>query len=188
MHSFLKLLCCTSLVLVLVLVHVNCLLLSPIEKFALGNRLDLIQEKVKRDVRPLLVENDGLQNCPVDVVMIFPGAGGPDQFTSELRENILKARRSLSKNGNCVKVFDWGEYRGTVATAAFDAEAVGQSVAETLLFDGSISKIRSIHGIGISVGGFAGNQFVKRCKELNPNVYVRLSLLDPFCSRGIFVR
>ena len=161
--------------------------LSPLERLVLGSRLDSIQNKVRQDVQPLLVENDGLKDIPVDVVIIFPGAGGPDQLTSELCEKILNRRRSLSCNGNCVYVFDWSEHRGSVATAAFDAEAVGESVADGLLAENNTLNIRSIHSIGISVGGFAGNQFATRCKELNPKVYVRLTLLDPFCSRGIFV-
>jgi len=172
-----------------------------VEQLTFGNRLKEIQEKVQSDLVARNVfslnknggdrgDEDAARHTLVDLVLIFPGAGGPDQFTSGLQENISKERTSKTQNEHCIQVIDWREHRGSFVTAAYDSEAVGEACANSLLqyYEGDIGKIRSIHSIGISVGSFAGNQFAQVCKRRFPELYVRLTLLDPFCSRGITVR
>lgn len=168
---------------------VDALTLSPAEKFLVGVRLEGIQKKTKAKAREFFsnaLSSESAVNIAKDIVVIFPGAGGPDQFTSELCETMMTGRKEIeSSHGHSfVEVFDWSEHRGSLATAAFDAEAVGESVADVLFSLNSDDSIRSIHSVGISVGGFAGNAFARRSKELGSN-YVRLTLLDPFCSRGL---
>ena len=170
----------------------DALTLSPAEKFLVGVRLEGIQKKTKAKAREFFsnaLSSESAVNIAKDIVVIFPGAGGPDQFTSELCETMMTGRKEIeSSHGHSfVEVFDWSEHRGSLATAAFDAEAVGESVADVLFSLNSDDSIRSIHSVGISVGGFAGNAFARRSKELGSN-YVRLTLLDPFCSRGLLVR
>jgi len=69
--------------------------------------------------------------------------------------------------------------------------------------EGVETRLRSVHSIGISVGAFASQAFAATICELRDNDrsidttsgdaqnqndphYVRLTLLDPFCSRGIW--
>merc|ERR1712232_711421 len=49
-------------------------------------------------------------------------------------------------------------------------------------------KLENVHSIGISVGSFAANAFVQtiKSKSLSLSLYARLTLLDPFCTRGIW--
>jgi len=186
------------LVLLVCVPWTSALTLSFVEQLTFGNRLKEIQDKVQSDLVARNVfslnknggDKDVARDTLVDLVLIFPGAGGPDQFTSELQENISKGRTSKTQNEHCIQVIDWREHRGSFVTAAYDSEAVGEACANSLLqyYEGDIGKIRSIHSIGISVGSFAGNQFAQVCKRRFPKLYVRLTLLDPFCSRGITVR
>ena len=167
--------------------------LSPAEKVFLGARLDSIIASTKSKfvstnsisfINTLSNENN---NTPRDIVVIFPGAGGPDQFTSELEQTIIEQDTSANLIGPAkrfIKVWDWTEHRGSILSAAFDGEAVGEAVAEAIHDQVPLSLCRSIHSIGISVGGFAANAFGRKCKALSAP-YVRLTLLDPFCSRGI---
>mmetsp|Transcript_23808 Transcript_23808/g.36730 ORF Transcript_23808/g.36730 Transcript_23808/m.36730 type:complete len:296 (+) Transcript_23808:103-990(+) len=174
----------------LMLTSAYALTLSPAEKFLVGARLEKIQEETKEKARDTFSSflSSGLRvSNSKDIVVIFPGAGGPDQFTSELCEAMKAGRNEIEISGDChscVEVFDWSEHRGSIATAAFDAEAVGESVADVIFNLNEVDSIRSIHSVGISVGGFAGNAFARRTKELGSK-YVRLTLLDPFCSRGL---
>eukprot|EP00555_Chaetoceros_dichaeta_P008168 CAMPEP_0198273936 /NCGR_PEP_ID=MMETSP1447-20131203/58485_1 /TAXON_ID=420782 /ORGANISM="Chaetoceros dichaeta, Strain CCMP1751" /LENGTH=390 /DNA_ID=CAMNT_0043967829 /DNA_START=11 /DNA_END=1183 /DNA_ORIENTATION=+ len=169
----------------------------------------------------------------INIVIIFPGAGGPDQFTKEL-ESKINTITSTTTNAEhnddaidhaagkrttttIVHTFDWSEYRGSQITAAFDSEVVGEALAHSLWKEknemqsqlgadddeGAGISLTSVHSIGISVGAFASQAFAATIcqlrntdtntdmvdapqKENNELQYVRLTLLDPFCSRGIW--
>jgi len=147
------------------------LLLSPFEKIFIKPRLLLIQSSLKKKLC-----FEGINSNP-RIICIFPGSGGEDELTDELFRSLNK-----TDSKNLIYMIDWKEYRGNVITAAFDSEAVGEAVADCLLANCNPSEI---HSIGISVGSFAANSFAETCKK-KLNLYARLTLLDPFCSRGLW--
>ena len=173
--------------------------LSQVEQILLNKRLGDIQLKTR--------EKFGLslngREKKSDLVLIFPGAGGPDQFTDELETtltNYLNKKTSDSaplmnlfsrpSKGTVVKTLDWQEFRGSLLTAAYDGEAFGEEVGEIIWNDSM--ECKSIHCIGISVGAFAANACMstlnkKRTENesTSQNTYLRLTLLDPFTSRGV---
>lgn len=155
----------------LTLLFVHGLNLSGPESLLLKYRLDSIQKSIlddSPDLPPIGTDH---------AAFVFPGAGGKDQLTEELTERLQEEMWATT--------VDWKEYRGSIATAAFDGEAVGEAIAKHLL--DQKQSLKYVHVIGISVGGFAANSMAKCLFESidsKPD-FVRLTLLDPFCSRGI---
>mmetsp|Transcript_11266 Transcript_11266/g.16560 ORF Transcript_11266/g.16560 Transcript_11266/m.16560 type:complete len:275 (+) Transcript_11266:132-956(+) len=155
--------------------------LSTIEKFALNNRLTSI--KVETRHKFLGSINDKQSS---HVILIFPGAGGPDQFTEELENKIIS---SSNQGVTTVKTLDWREFKGSLFTASYDGEAFGESIS-SLLWNGD-DDLKIVHCIGVSVGAFAANACVTelhrlRQKDTGNKPYLRLTLLDPFTTRGVF--
>uniref|UniRef100_A0A7S4QXI5 DUF676 domain-containing protein n=1 Tax=Ditylum brightwellii TaxID=49249 RepID=A0A7S4QXI5_9STRA len=173
--------------------------LNPFESFLFASRIERTQNESKvkfsSDILPLSPA-PGSKSAPLDVALIFPGAGGPDALTDELERNLRSVASGDSDVSSIVKTFDWSENRGSVLTAAFDGEAVGEAVAKSILEslkDGG--ELRSIHSIGVSVGAFAANEMARTIyQRTRSSSYsscdkpplVRLTLLDPFCSRGVW--
>ena len=149
--------------------------LSPIESLLLGSRLEEIKTGIEKDY-------SSCSNTKTQT-FIFPGAGGVDELVVELQ----------ASKPNSV-VVDWKEYRGSILTASFDSEAVGEAIAEILLgnMENEINhRDGSIELIGISVGAFAANAAAtvvhRHLMANNPDsLDVHLVLLDPFCGRGVF--
>jgi hypothetical protein len=169
-----------SLLLVLLLPQITtCLLnLSPFESVLLKTRLEEIKNAMKKKYGATLVGGQKKQDQPPIDTFIFPGAGGVDELVLELQQKTPNS-----------KIIDWIEHRGSIATAAFDGEAVGVAIAE--LFGSWIQQQpqppRKVHYIGISVGAFCANAgatttFQSHSEQI---VNVRLTLLDPFCGRGL---
>lgn len=144
--------------------------LSLAENFWLSSRLSSIQQATRQEARRLLPLSS--LKCQ-DATIIFPGSGGRDGLTDELEARI-------SKYVSHTLTWDWSHHRGTVATAAFDGEAVGEALADIY------QDCRSIHIIGVSVGAFCANQMATSLFQSSTRPQIRLTLLDPFCSRGIF--
>ena len=212
--------------------------LSPPEKLLLKSRLSSIQSQIEETyLSQLLPKNSSSKSknkISQDLVLIFPGAGGPDILTSELQNVIrqcdldqqikssflslkpnrwqeskinLKSDNDSNNNSNeceigerTVVVYDWSSQRGSILSAAYDAEAVGDALAQCLSIDTTTStsysdkfriesqnsyKFRSMHVIGISVGAFAAHQFVQTCHRLKLSSKYRITFLDPFTSRGV---
>lgn len=180
------------------------LVLSPLESLLLGGRLDSIQKGTNEAAMATgsFVERIGkITHQPSKILtVVFPGAGGPDVLTDELCNTIGQDR--------CI-VWDWQQFRGSVATAAYDGEAVGEALADCFLAavsskEGSDSQplFPSVHVIGISVGAFCANAMASTLYRYNSRSTaeagrspttttesrpkVKLTLLDPFCSRGVF--
>lgn len=80
---------------------------------------------------------------------------------------------------------DWSEHRGGVLTAAYDGEAVGDALAD--LLSSSSSSLERLHCVGVSVGAFPANRLLESVRERvgAPPPRTRLTLLDPFCARGV---
>lgn len=148
--------------------------LSPIEAALLQTRLENIETAIQRRYQPQLQGFD---------TFIFPGAGGIDPLVEELCSGTPRST-----------IIDWSEHRGSILTAAYDSEAVGQAVASILLenCNEKSSPSLSLHFIGISVGAFAANAAAtllykaRREKEEGSKMQINLTLLDPFCGRGVF--
>lgn len=151
--------------------------LSPAAKFFLSGRLAKIRTEVGRS---LSTSSRTAAGGGGRFTIIFPGAGGPDVLTKELRSAVL----AQDPDGGPVEEIDWTRHRGSPITAGFDSGAVGEGCADWLLSGGVGPD--AVHGIGISVGAFAADAFVRRCaEELPAGTHVHLTLLDPFCGLGI---
>lgn len=116
-------------------------------------------------------------------VVIFPGAGGPDQYTKALRDTIIASdmRKGIHRP---VYVYDWLQWRGSFLRAAFDSQNVGKVIGTQIA---QSQHLQNLHVIGISVGAFAADSCAKAYKELATSPgKVHLTLLDPFTSKGVF--
>jgi hypothetical protein len=142
--------------------------LSTIESAVLKSRLDRISNSAKEEFKS--ISSDDTPNN-MDT-FIFPGAGGVDELVLDLNEKTPGS-----------KVIDWREHCGSILTAAYDGEAVGVAISDILLKSGPE---KPLHFIGISVGAFCANAAATSVFMRQPNRDVRLTLLDPFCGRGVF--
>lgn len=166
--------------------------LSGIEKMLFSSRLtkihNAVASKFQSSVGPQLIgaDTDGtFEQSARDVTIIFPGAGGRDAISDELEESLRQS--SSSTDNSFVTTFDWQEHRGTVLTAAYDSETVGETVGKCL-WEVMRGQLRSVHCVGISVGAFAANGMAREicvARDGEPSPYVRLTLLAPFTSRGV---
>lgn len=121
------------------------------------------------------------------VVVIFPGAGGPDIHTETLKNRIISADRAKGVK-RLVTVYDWRPWLGSFLRASFDGQQVGKRVCKQLALDeAQQGNLKHLHAIGISVGSFAADSCVKAYKKTSENPgYTRATFLDPFTSKGIF--
>ena len=116
------------------------------------------------------------QQADASSTYIFPGAGGIDELVLDLQAAIPNS-----------KIIDWKKHRWNNLTAGFDGEAVGEAIADLFLQEKN-DRTNCVHYIGISVGAFCANAaatstFLRNEKDSKSEV--QLTLLDPFCGRGI---
>ena len=116
------------------------------------------------------------------ITIIFPGANGPDKNTDNLLYNIKK---NVNSQRNYVVVYDWKKWRGNVLRASYDSINVGKIIGNDIV--NACNSIKHAHLIGISVGAFAADTASKIIKQKSKQgTYVKVTLLDPFCSLGLF--
>jgi hypothetical protein len=156
--------------------------------------------------RPLPIEKRGGKK---NVLLLFPGAGGPDANSDRLEAKI-KASDIRAGYSRWSYTYNWLDWRGPFVRASFDGQLVGRSVCGQLAKAAREKPIDDLHVIGISVGAFAADsctkEFRKELNELssstsspitdtNANInlpqkkagtHISLTLLDPFTSKGIF--
>lgn len=122
-----------------------------------------------------------------NVLVIFPGAGGPDQNTARLKDKIVASDRKKGVQ-RYVEVYDWSPWRGNILRASFDSESVGRKVCSALAKDEKKEgKIQHLQAVGVSVGAFAADACVQAYKEQSTNPAVtRVTFLDPFTGKGIY--
>jgi hypothetical protein len=146
-----------------------------------------------------------------DIVLIFPGAGGPDKNTGDLAHAIHESDKALGIN-RYVHVYDWSTWRGNLVRASYDGQSVGKIIGTQLAQ--RKNKLSSVHVVGVSVGAFAADSCARAFQALSRRstphtqstgvpeqpentkktnkaavrapTFVRLTLLDPFCSKGVF--
>ena len=119
------------------------------------------------------------------LVLLFPGAGGPDNNLYSLKDTIIKSDNEKNIQRD-VKIYDWLQWRGNFIRAAFDSQIVGKTVCKDL--SDNQPKLKNIHIIGVSVGSFAADSCAKVLKSQMSKhpIQTRLTFLDPFTSKGIF--
>eukprot|EP00607_Mallomonas_marina_P007225 CAMPEP_0182416756 /NCGR_PEP_ID=MMETSP1167-20130531/1112_1 /TAXON_ID=2988 /ORGANISM="Mallomonas Sp, Strain CCMP3275" /LENGTH=274 /DNA_ID=CAMNT_0024589797 /DNA_START=243 /DNA_END=1064 /DNA_ORIENTATION=- len=124
--------------------------------------------------------------------IVFPGSGGPDEFTELLLKNVKSADAALQiPRYSCV--YDWLNWRGNFFRAAYDGDTVGKLIGKQVADEEKkYGKLRSIQTVGISVGAFAADAFIRsyqaQSKQLHTvsPAHTHLTLLDPFESKGVF--
>ena len=117
------------------------------------------------------------------ITIIFPGANGPDKNTDSLLYNI---KNNVNSQRHYVVVYDWKKWRGNLLRASYDSINVGKIIGNDIV-NSCNSNIKHAHLIGISVGAFAADTASKIIKQKSKqDTYVKLTLLDPFCSLGLF--
>lgn len=125
-----------------------------------------------------------------DAVIIFPGASGPDDNTSNLAQAVIDSDKKCGIERH-VEVYDWSPWKGNLIRASFDGQSVGKIIGKQLAEEHK--NLKSLHVMGVSVGAFAADscsyEFQKSQENIlrtTPAPYVRLTLLDPFTQRGLF--
>ena len=134
-----------------------------------------------------------------DIVLIFPGAGGPDENTRNLAKAIISSDVACGIKRH-VEVYDWSPWKGNLIRASYDGQSVGKVIGKQLASE--YKNVRSLHLMGVSVGAFAADSCSFTYQELlrserrllgtstaestHSAPYVRLTLLDPFTQRGLF--
>ena len=79
--------------------------------------------------------------------------------------------------------YDWQAFVGDTLRAPYNAQRVGDSLADQVLR--SPARLRYVHVIGVSVGAFVADRLATRLATAAPESTIRLTLLDPFCARGL---
>lgn len=125
-----------------------------------------------------------------DVVLIFPGAGGPDENTSNLARAVIESDRLCGVKRH-VEVYDWSPWKGNLLRASYDGQSVGKIIGQQLAE--GFGDLKSVHVMGVSVGAFAADscsyhfqKISQKKKSSSEPTYVRATFLDPFTQRGLF--
>jgi hypothetical protein len=134
---------------------------------------------------------------PSDLVVILPGAGGPDANTAriaaalQLSNRVYKCkekgtlRACEGAGGSLVVEYDWRKYKGDELRAPYDALRLGTRLGSEL---GRLpEQPRSIHLVGVSVGAFLADaiaeSYVATAGRGRANVH--MTLCDAFTARGL---
>ena len=152
--------------------------------------------------RDLLIRPEGGWERLEEMTVVFHGAGGPDGYTDELLA-ALRKETEQGREGVChMQMVNWTDWSGNLLQSSFDGQRVGKRVASDL--KAMAPRLKSLHAIGISVGGFAADACVREMKgplsftsppsssshdDLDDTgrdgVFCQLTLLDPFAQRGV---
>jgi len=175
-----------------------------------------IPQEIVYGSRPNLLDKSVINKETENLLIIFPGAGGPDTYT-EMLKNKIKESDAIVGVKRSICIYDWSKWRGNFLRAAFDSQQVGKIIGSQIgeidaglkysalknsnsdmkLFQKDDIRpfgLKNINVIGVSVGSFAADSFCKYYQSsfLMPKdssiapASIELTLLDPFTSRGIF--
>jgi len=117
-----------------------------------------------------------------DVVLIFHGRGGEDRETELTRAAVVAEDRANNVT-RPVEVFNWEQWVDPSPDRLFlGATDVGAKLGRALATDG---RLRTLHIIGTSAGGFVANSCCKeyvqrRSRSVGGRAAIRLTLCDPF--------
>jgi hypothetical protein len=140
----------------------------------------------------------------MNVAIIFPGYGGVDLNVDRLQKSMISSDRHAGIDRQII-VYDWVQWRDNLLRAARNGDEVGSLLGKRFASEWlhqrqsswpSGAHIRRpslhVHVFGISVGAFAANALAREIKksllstEFSADTYVRVTLLDPFTSKGVF--
>jgi len=96
----------------------------------------------------------GAAPAPQDLVVVLPGAGGPDANTAR----IAAALRAPG-GGREVVEYDWRPWKGDELRAPYDALRLGTRLGTELAR--RTDQPRSVHLVGVSVGAFVADAIAK---------------------------
>lgn len=96
----------------------------------------------------------GAAPAPQDLVVVLPGAGGPDANTAR----IAAALRAPG-GGREVVEYDWRPWKGDELRAPYDALRLGTCLGTELAR--RTDQPRSVHLVGVSVGAFVADAIAK---------------------------
>lgn len=124
---------------------------------------------------PLLSNDDGL-----DLVVVLPGAGGPDANTARIVEALRAAKGSPT-----VVEYDWQVAATDTLRAPYNAQRIGARLGDELA--GRRRQLRSLHLVGVSVGAFLADAVATRYVAAAgaERAHVHLTLCDAFTARGV---
>jgi len=131
-----------------------------------------------------LDEPKGGWDSVTDATIVFHGAGGQDTNTDVLMSAL---NNEVGTSKSYETIVDWSEWSQNILKASFVGQTIGKEIAAQLL--SKAKNIETVHVIGISVGSFAANSCIDKVKQerqkSSGDVYSQLTLLDPFCQRGV---
>ena len=138
---------------------------------------------------PLLLFSSSKADRRDGIVVIFCGAGGPDLNTDRLAAAVRSNDRRM-RIRRLVHVCDWKPYGSSLIRAARNAAEIGEMLGKMVAEDSALhpSPTFYIHSIGISVGAFGADSLIGAVSKRLPardGLSLRLSLLDPFTSKGV---
>jgi len=141
---------------------------------------------------------DSSWNDVEHVTIVFHGAGGQDGYTDELMKRLQNQQQKESYSSRFYShLVDWSEYSTNILQASYNGQRIGEIVAKEI--SNQATNLKTIHFIGISVGAFTADSAVNEIQKIRKkdnnsinnnnkksDLFVQLTLLDPFQQRGIF--
>lgn len=112
-----------------------------------------------------------------ELILVIPGAGGPDANTKRIAESLGR----IGGTSAVVVEYDWKAFVGGQLKAPFNAMRVGDFLADEV----RRARPKRLHVIGVSVGGFAADRLTARVASFADAPQLQLTLLDPFTARGL---
>ncbi len=136
-------------------------------------------------------------NGTSEITIIFHGAGGEDANTDELLNTLIAM--SGDDLNKIIRMVNWEADSADILQASAKGSKIGKQLAISLLEQyrsnigsNSGSTNLKVHVIGISVGAFAADSFVRALNEDSisrpgerDNIYLQLTLLDPFQQKAV---
>ena len=121
----------------------------------------------------------GAAPAPSDLVVVLPGAGGPDANTARI------AAALRAPGGREVVEYDWRPWKGDELRAPYDALRLGTRLGTEL--GRRTDQPRSVHLVGVSVGAFVADAIAKSYASTAgaSKANVHLTLCDAFTARGL---
>jgi hypothetical protein len=135
--------------------------------------------------QPFPLPRNGSWEDVEHATLVFHGAGGQDKYTDELMKS-LENKKELQYSS----MVEWSDFSSNLFQSSFNGQRVGREAAERLLKQAS--NLKTVQLIGISVGAFAADAASTKIRDLSmtkengERPFIQLTLLDPFCQRGIF--
>ena len=149
-------------------------LLAIFPSIKICNAAECLEDKV------LIVSEQGFSHLATymqgseSVAVLFHGSGGFDQYTDALKTELCKADKT-----DLIVLVDWSQHSGNQILAPFQGQKIGKKLARSLP-----KEDKTYYVIGISVGAFAADEFVRGLKSHGQQNSVSLVLLDPFVAKG----